>query len=93
MQNTQSNIPKKGRSPELMALRDRLLVARYYYWSEVKRRRFDDVLHKLEYQELFISEKRILKVLRDNDAYLRQMFRDITIYSAIKNKYQSFKWN
>ncbi len=92
MQN-QPQIQKKGRSAELIALRNRLLIARYYYWSEVKRRRFDDVLSIIEHQELFISEKRILKVLRDNDTYLRQLFRDVSAYMAIKNKYQSFKWN
>ncbi len=92
MQN-QPQISKKGRSVELIALRNRLLIARYYYWSEVKRIRFDDVLNIIEHQELFISEKRILKVLRDNDAYLRRLFRDETAYMEIKNKYQSFKWN
>ena len=49
---------KKGRSAELVALRDAALVRRYYYWTEVKRLRFDDVFKKLSTEEFFISEER-----------------------------------
>lgn len=57
----------KGRDIELIKLRNAALVRRYYYWTEVQRKRFDDVLHILSRQEFFISEERILKIIRSSD--------------------------
>ena len=37
----------KGRNKQLIDERDKKLFERFYYWSEVQRLRFDDVIHKL----------------------------------------------
>jgi len=55
----------KGRSKHLIQQRDESLCRRYYYWTEVKRLRFDDALKILSEQEFFISEERILAVIRN----------------------------
>ena len=34
----------KGRNKRLISLRDETLIRRYYYWTEIERRRFDDAL-------------------------------------------------
>jgi hypothetical protein len=39
---------------------------RWYYWTEVQRLRFDDALKVLSQQEFFISEDRILSIIRNN---------------------------
>ena len=49
----------KGRNKRLISLRDETLIRRYYYWTEIERRRFDDALKILSEQEFFISEARI----------------------------------
>lgn len=54
----------KGRDKELISARDRKLYERYYYWTEVQRLRFDDTLHILSTQEFFISESRIMQIIR-----------------------------
>lgn len=54
----------KGRNKELISLRDEALFKRYIYWTEGKRRRFDDVLRILSKEEFFISEERILAIIR-----------------------------
>jgi hypothetical protein len=54
----------KGRDKELISARDRKLFERYYYWTEVKRLRFDDALQKLSSEEFFISEGRIMQIIR-----------------------------
>lgn len=54
----------KGRDKELIALRDEALCRRYYYWTEEKRLRFDDALCILSKQEFFISEERIMSIIR-----------------------------
>jgi hypothetical protein len=74
-------------------MRDRVLVARYYYWTEIKRRRFDDTLEILQNQEVFISEKRIMSVLREQDEYLEQLTTYKTSANDLKKQYPSFNWN
>lgn len=54
----------KGRDKELIRLRDEALCRRYYYWTEVQRLRFDDVLRILSEREFFISEERIMTIIR-----------------------------
>lgn len=54
----------KGRDKSLISARDRKLFERYYYWTEVKRLRFDDALKKLSSEEFFISEGRVMQIIR-----------------------------
>jgi hypothetical protein len=54
----------KGRDKELIRKRDKKLCNRYYFWTEVKRLRFDDALRLLSNEEFFISEERILAIIR-----------------------------
>ncbi|MCI7614778.1 MAG: hypothetical protein MSS61_05435 [Bacteroidales bacterium] len=55
----------KGRDKQLLSLRDRKLYERYYYWTEVRRLRFDDALRILSEREFFISEGRIIYIIRN----------------------------
>lgn len=54
----------KGRNKELIAERDKKLFERYYYWSEIKRLRFDDTINKLSHEEFFISEATTLRIIK-----------------------------
>lgn len=54
----------RGRDKDLVAARDRRLFERYYYWTEVKRLRFDDTIRKLSEEEFFLSEGRIIQIIR-----------------------------
>ena len=56
----------KGRNKDLISRRDEKLLRRYYYWTEVQRRRFDDALRILSEEEFFISEARIMAIIRRN---------------------------
>ncbi|RHO65702.1 transposase [Parabacteroides sp. AF48-14] len=56
----------KGRSKNLISLRDEKLIRRYYYWTEIQRRRFDDALAILSQEEFFLSEARIMAIIRKN---------------------------
>ncbi len=57
-------MPKKGRNSELIEKRDEKLCQRYYYWTEVQRLRFDDALRILSQEEFFLSEERIMCIIR-----------------------------
>ncbi|MGL5682650.1 MAG: hypothetical protein ACRDDZ_06270 [Marinifilaceae bacterium] len=54
----------RGRSQELISKRDEKLCRRYHYWTEVQRLRFDDALRILSQEEFFISEERIMVIIR-----------------------------
>ena len=55
---------RRGRNKELIRKRDEQLCRRYYYWTEKQRLRFDDALRILSEQEFFISEERIMAIIR-----------------------------
>jgi hypothetical protein len=63
----------KGRNPELIKLRNNKIVERYFYHSEIMRIRFDDVIRILQYQEFFLDERTLLKILRDNSDRINEM--------------------
>lgn len=54
----------RGRDKELIRLRDEALCRRYYYWTERQRLRFDDALRILSEREFFISEERVMAIIR-----------------------------
>lgn len=54
----------KGRNKELIAARDNALCERFRYWTETVRLRYDDTIKKLSEEEFFISEERIMHILR-----------------------------
>lgn len=56
----------RGRDNNLIKKRDEALLRRYYYWTEVQRLRFDDALKVLSEQEFFISQYRIMTIIREN---------------------------
>lgn len=55
----------KGRSKDLITKRNIALLLRYHELTEVNRLRFDDALKVLSEREFFISEERILAIIRD----------------------------
>ena len=63
----------KGRDTELVKLRDEKLCRRYYYWTEVQRLRFDDALRILSREEFFISEERIMNIIRKMHGKLKDL--------------------
>ena len=54
----------RGRNKDLINERDRRLFERFYYWSEVKRLRFDDTIRKLSTEEFFLAEATTLRIVR-----------------------------
>lgn len=54
----------KGRNRELVEQRDHKMFERYYYWTEVRRLRFDDTIRKLSEEEFFLSENRVMQIIR-----------------------------
>lgn len=72
----------RGRDTELIALRNEELLRRYYYWTEIKRLRFDDTFRILSTREFFISEERIRTIVNQNYEFLQELDRE---YRSGKN--------
>lgn len=72
----------RGRDTELVALRNEELLRRYYYWTEIKRLRFDDTYRILSTREFFISEERIRTIVNQNYEFLQELDRE---YRSGKN--------
>ena len=80
-----------GRNKELANLRDKALFDRYFYWTEEKKMRADWTLKQLE-QEFFISESRILSVIRkvaQNE--LKTSGRDIIRERSTKRRFSGLR--
>lgn len=58
---------QKGRNRRLIKKRDALVASRYYYWTEIQRLRFDDAIKQLSENEFFLSESRIIQILKRAD--------------------------
>lgn len=68
---------KRGRSKELIELRDRKLLRRYYELTEIDRLRIDDALRLLSRDEFFIAEDRIWAILRDKSHLLPEILSSL----------------
>lgn len=55
----------KGRDSSLINRRNEALLRRYYYLTEKERLRFDDAIRILSENEFFISEERVMTIIRD----------------------------
>jgi len=81
------------RRERLIVRRNRRLIARYYYWSELKRLRFDDVLNLLQEEEFFIKERNIMNIINDNNSYLDSLIRNGVTSKQLKKEYPVFNWS
>lgn len=73
-----------------LAKRDRTLAARYYYWTEVKRVRFDDVEKRLADCEFFLDARTVTKILAEQEAYLNQLYRTRPSMKELAATHQGF---
>lgn len=73
--------------------RNRLLIARYYYWSEIRRLRFDDVIKILSLREFFVEDRTICNALLDLSAYLDELCKGKTTGKKLKLEYPGWDWS
>lgn len=72
----------RGRNKELIKARNEKIAQRWYYWTEKQRLRFDDAMKILSQQEFFLSEDRIMCILR---SYIKEHLEtEMTTHTKIK---------
>lgn len=75
-----------------LAKRNRTMVARYYYWAELKRRRFDDTIKILADNEFFIDDRTVSNILVDYDDYLRELLNTNATRAKLRDQYPGWSW-
>lgn len=74
--------------------RNSVMVARFFYWTEIRRRRYDDVVCILENNEFFVEYQTISRILSSFDSYYSYLkgmsSNECTRY--LKNEYPSWNW-
>lgn len=80
-----------GRSADLIALRNELLIHRYYYFARIKRMQYQDCLAALEV-ELFIAERTIINTMNDNRLSLKELSNKKPELHYFKKKYPHLVW-
>lgn len=72
--------------------RNRLLVLRYYYWTEIRRMRFDDVVRILSDKEFFIDERTIQQVIMQNANVYKSLLTGELTVNALRREFPSWNW-
>lgn len=76
-----------------IAARNRVLTARYYYWTELQRRRFDDVLRILADREFFVEERTISNALLAQDEFYRELCYTKATRKQLRKMFPGFDWS
>ncbi len=73
--------------------RNRVLVARYYYWTELKRRRFDDTIRLLSENEFFVDERTVTNAIMENNDFFKSLCDSKTGSRKLRMMFPGFDWN
>jgi hypothetical protein len=84
---------EKGRSKDLIAKRNELLVDRYFFYLKNFHFRYDHIITLLS-DEFFLSEVTIPKILMmaDNQLYLRRLKMEVPPVKSFKEKWPHLIW-
>lgn len=90
---TSEAIAKRAASRKAhLSERNRFIALRYYYWTEIIRRRTDDVMSILSMQEFFVDEQTIWNIILSQGDYLKEMNEVRPTLRYLRTLYPSFKW-
>ena len=73
--------------------RNEIMTARYYYWTEIRRRRFDDVLKILADHEFFIEERTVSNVLVETQEQFNRLVREEADARRLRSLYPGWDWD
>lgn len=77
---------------ERLAIRDRIMVARKYYWEELMRRRPDDVTAILAEKEFFVDDRTIQNALLRNADFYNDLCRRHVTARQLADMFPSWRF-
>ena len=90
---TRSAVGVDGTSrAERIAQRNRVLVARWYYWTECRRLRSDDAIKRL-CDEFFVESRTVTNAILEGDNYFCELLNNKVSNRDLSKEYNSFNWS
>ncbi|TAN18813.1 MAG: hypothetical protein EPN37_04435 [Chitinophagaceae bacterium] len=81
----------KGRSAELIDLRNECMMYRYYYLIRIKKFQYLDSLEELS-RQFHISVSTVIYQFQKNDVQLRKVMNENASIKTLQNKYPWLLW-
>ena len=81
----------KGRSGELDARRNELLLHRFYYYGKHTAWRYERILEQLS-NEFFITERRIQDIIQEQQEQLRELRQEAPQPAAMRQRWPHLMW-
>ena len=82
---------RRGRSDELVKKRNELLIHRYYYYSKIELKQYENVLSELE-KEFFLAPITIVKIVHTNIEMLKNINKSKPQKSYFKGLFPFVVW-
>jgi hypothetical protein len=83
--------PKKGRNADYDALRNELLIYRYYYYGKFTKLRYTVIMNHLN-REFFISPRTIADIISANASIMQNLKSQPPTLKALRSKYPHLVW-
>jgi hypothetical protein len=82
----------KGRSTALVQQRNECLMARYFFYSKLLRRSYEEIIGNLS-GEFFLCTETVTRIIFDNNHILQQLKTQENSLRAFRSKWKHMKWN
>lgn len=82
----------KGRNAVLVADRDHLLIARYFFYGTYTSLRFESIIKNIS-GEFFLSERRVSDIVEANISTLKQLRAEPPSIKDLRAKWPHLSWN
>lgn len=84
--------PGKGRNQNFDALRNELLIHRYFYYGKFHNElKYEVIISRLS-EQFFLTERRIQDVISENAIALRQLRQDPPTVPELKKRWPHLVW-
>lgn len=83
---------KRGRNKNFLANRNECLLYRYYYYSKLKKLRYDEVL-ELVSRDFFLANRSIRDITTAESESLKIVFKEKLSIKELEKKFTFLNWN
>ncbi len=73
--------------------RNYAVITRYYYWTEIKRRRFDDVIRILSENEFFVEERTIHNAIAELQPLYSKLYNGTITIRQLRQEFPGWLWD
>ena len=85
-------MPKRGRSSQLNAARNIVLITRYWYWTVIWQRRHESILESFEKDEFFLRPAVVNIILRNDTEVYKHLMETNPSVKDLSTRFPAFRW-